>query len=364
MIRVLHYGMSPNLGGIETYLLNLGRTIDPSRFQFDFLYSDHGNPPVFSRELPGSRFIGVTPRRVSPRRNRIELAALFARERFDVLHFHAVSASYVEPVRQALRSDVPVLVHSHGSGAASAVRTRALHRWNRRWLPWHRVGRLAVSNEAGRWMFGAAPFTVVHNGIDLETFRFRPEVRASTRRTLGLDAQSLVVGLVGALLPVKNHEFALRVFREIRVQRPDAVLLLVGDGPLLADLRRLAESLRVTEAVRFLGRRSDVAALLSAMDCLLLPSLHEGFPIVALEAQASGLPCFLSATITNEVVLTPDCHRLPLDSPAVWADRVVRTPVVVDRSSGVRLLEAAGVSLQASTARVVHFYDQSRFPLD
>ncbi len=360
MIRVLHYGMGPNLGGIETYLLNLARTIDSSRFQFDFLYSDQGKPPVFLDELAASRFIGVTPRRMSPRRNRAEIAALFARERFDILHFHAVSASYVEPVRQALGAGVPVLVHSHGSGAASSLLTRTLHQWNRRWVPWHRVGRLAVSNEAGRWMFGAAPFTVIHNGIDLETFRFRPVVRASTRRTLGLADRMFVVGVVGALLPVKNHEFSLRVFREIRVRRPDAVLLLAGDGPCETDLRRLAEHLGVAEAVHFLGRRSDVAALLSAMDCLLLPSLHEGFPIVALEAQASGLPCLLSATITEEVVLTPDCRRLPLGSPAVWADQVIRTPAGVDRSSGEQVLRETGISLEASTARVVQSYEQAR----
>lgn len=358
MIRVLHYGMNRNLGGIETYLLNLARTIDSRRLHFDFLYSDLGQQPVFASDLPGSSFYPVTPRRTSPHRNREDLRRLFAEERFDILHFHAVSASYVQPVLEALRADVRVLVHSHGSGAASSLLTRTMHRWNQHILPWRRISKVAVSGEAGRWMFGSQPFEVIHNGIDVESFGFRPHLRSSTRDALGLDSESFVIGQVGALLPVKNHAFTLRAFRAVRNRRPDAMLLLVGAGPLEANLRREADELGVGEAVRFLGRRDDIPALLSAMDCLLLPSLHEGLPIVALEAQAAGLPCWLSSPVTSEVVLTPDCHRLPLDSPAVWAERILASSPEIDRSLGQQLLRHAGVSLQAGAERIQRIYLQ------
>ena len=132
MIRVLHYGMSPNLGGIETYLLNLAKTVDPSRFHFDFLYSDQGSEPIFAPELTrqGSTFYGVTPRRTSPRQNRRDLKALFSQESFDILHFHANTASYVEPVKAALKHGVRVVFHSHNAGASRSGLTRALHRWH------------------------------------------------------------------------------------------------------------------------------------------------------------------------------------------------------------------------------------------
>ena len=80
-----------------------------------------------------------------------------------------------------------------------------------------------------------------------------------------------MIGQVGALLPVKNHAFTLRTFRAILDRRPDAVLLLVGAGPLVANLRREADERGVGDAVRFLGRRDDVPALLSAMDLLAAP---------------------------------------------------------------------------------------------
>lgn len=358
MIRVLHYGMSPNLGGIETYLLNLARTVDASRFQFDFVYSDYGQLPVFAPDLPNSRFFGVTPRRVNPQRNRGDLDALFALDEFDILHFHAVTASYVAPLRRALRAGVPVLAHSHGSGASSSVKTRILHEWNRRHIPWRQITRLAVSAEAGRWMFGGAPFEVLHNGIQLNAFTFVPAQRAAIRASATIGQDAFVLGHVGALRAVKNHTFVLEVFVEILRHRPDAMLFLVGDGPEEERVHRLVRTQNLTEKVRFLGRRSDVAALMAAMDCLMLPSLHEGFPTVVLEAQASGLPCWVSDHVTGEVVITPHCHRRPLDSPAAWAEAMLATTPPTDRQVGRQLLRDAGVSVQTNTARVMTLYEE------
>ena len=359
MIRVLHYGMSPNLGGIETYLLNLARTVDSSRFQFDFLYSDQGKPPVFAGELEplGSHLFGVTPRRVSPRRNRHDLDDLFANQQFDILHFHANTASYVEPVRAALRHGVQVVYHSHNAGASRPRVTRALHWWNRRTLPWRKITKVAVSSEAGRWMFGLQPFEVIHNGIDVAAFAFRPEARAEVRDELGLDPNALVVGSIAAFLPAKNHEFLLRVFAEVTTRRSDDQLLLVGAGPLEDQVRRQVDELGLDEAVHFLGRRPDVPDLLSAMDVLVFPSLHEGFGLVALEAQASGLPCLLSDAVPADVVVTPGCLRLPLGGPpGVWADSLAGMQLSDDRLAGLAAVRAAGFSLTSSSLTVEALY--------
>lgn len=359
MIRVLHYGMSPNLGGIETYLLNLARTVDSSRFQFDFLYTDQGKLPVFAGELPGSRFFGVTPRRVSPRRNRRDLDDLFSREKFDILHFHSNTASYVVPVRAALRHGVRVVFHSHNAGASRSRRTQLLHRVNRATLPWGQITKVAVSGAAGRWMFGNRPFEVIHNGIDVDAFAFRPEARKRLREELGLDPDALVVGSIAAFLPAKNHEFLLQVFAEVATRRPDARLLLVGAGPLEDQVRGLVSKRGLDDAVRFLGRRPDVPDLLSAMDVLLFPSLHEGFGLVALEAQASGLPCLLSDGVPSDVVITPGCRRLPLVAPpAVWADAVIGTQPSNDRPAGLEAVRAAGFSLKASEQAVEALYER------
>lgn len=364
MKRVLHYGMSPNLGGIETYLFDLTRNVDKTQFQFDFLYSDHGQKPVFASALEpaGSRFYGVTPRRKSPRRNQAELEKLFTDEHFDYLHFHANTASYVEPVRAALRSGVKVVYHSHNAGASRSRLTRFLHNWNRRTLPWDSIARVAVSSEAGQWMFGPHSFEVLHNGIDVDSFAFNQEARERKRAELGLAPGSFAVGSIAAFLPAKNHEFTLRVFSEISRQRPSAQLLLIGSGPLEEDVRQLAQQLEIEHQVQFLGRRPDVAALLSAMDAFLLPSLHEGFPLVTIEAQASGLPCLLSASITREVLVTPFARQLPLrEPPRVWAETLLEI-MSPERARGAELVGLSGLSLESTTGRLESLYSGASSP--
>lgn len=361
MIRVLHYGLSSNLGGIETYLWNLARTVDRETYRFDYLYSDTGREPALSAELAelGGRFHGVTPRRVSPTRNRQELTDLITPERFDLVHFHAISASYVEPVRAALRSGVKTIAHSHGSGASRSPLTQILHRFNSRTLPWHRVTSVAVSDEAGRWMFGRqGTFAVIPNGIDVDTFRFDAQRRDEVRPSLGLNPGSFVVGQVGAFLPAKNQEFSLDVFAELLRVRPDSTLLFVGAGPLENIVRKRAGELGLGGKVLFLGSRHDIPALMSAMDALLLPSRFEGLPLVALEAQASGLPCCISEAVPPSVLLLPAAQCLPLRAgPAAWATALIEGASSQTREGAAAdRVGAAGYAVAANTAAVEDLY--------
>lgn len=360
MIRVLHYGMGPNLGGIETYLWNLSQTRDRERFQFDYLHTDTGQRPAFAAELEeqGSRFFGVTPRRTSPRRNRADLERVLSGGVYDILHFHINTASYMAPVRAALRNGTRVVVHSHNAGARSRV-TRALHQVNRRILPWDAVARVAVSGGAGRWMFGKREFEVIRNGIDVDGFVFDPVAREQMRTELGIEPDALVVGNVGAFLPAKNHEFILEVFAELQQARPNSHLLLVSDGPLLAEMKERAEERGLASRVRFLGRRNDIPDLLCAMDALLMPSLFEGFGIAALEAEAAGLPCVLSDRFPEEVVVTPSCRRLSLDSPVeAWTSALLGIDQHVDRGAGAGAVRDAGLTVAANAAAVQGVYER------
>lgn len=359
MTRVLHYGLSTNTGGIESYLLNLTRAIDRTRFQFGFTHVRDGIP-CYRDELTalGAQLFPVTPRRTSLQRNRADLDELFQRERFDIFHCHLNTLSYVEPIRVALRHDCRVLIHSHNSGAKRSVVTNVLHGLHFLTLPRKRVRMVAVSRLAGEWLFGkSAAFAVINNGIDVEKFRFNEIARHSLRDQLQLEDR-LVVGSVAAFLPAKNHPFLLRVFRSVLQNRPDAVLLLVGGGPLESDARALAAELGIAASVRFLGRRGDVPSLLSAMDVLLFPSLFEGFPLALLEAQASGLPCLVSDAVTDEVVVSGHCQRLPLTwTPETWAERLitVRTP---DRRAAADSLAGSRHSVEGSVQLIERIYEE------
>ncbi len=358
MIRVLHYGLSSNAGGIETYLLNLTQRVDRSRFHFDFVYNRVGEP-CFYRELTalGSRFYGITPRRQSVRKNRAELDELFEREAFDIFHCHVNTLSYVEPINAALRHDCRVVVHSHNSGASNSLVTNLLHRAHSATLPKDRVTMVAVSRMAGQWLFGPdARFTIINNGIEVDRFAFRQEARDRVRKALDIDA-SFVVGNVGAFLSAKNHVFLVKVFEALSAIVPEAKLVLVGLGPLEKRVRLQVADSGLTDKVLFLGRRDDIPDLLSAMDRLIFPSLYEGFPLAVLEAQVAGLPSLISDAITDEVVVTDVCKRIPLSrSPHQWAQELVAVGAGRDRASCSEAASAAGVSVEVTAERVRRLY--------
>ncbi|MDD3921729.1 MAG: glycosyltransferase, partial [Eubacteriales bacterium] len=137
----------------------------------------------------------------------------------------------------------------------------------------------------------------------------------------------------------KNQAFLLEAFARLHREVPRAQLLLVGEGPDEAALRRQSEKLGLGDSVRFLGARNDVARLLMAMDVFALPSRFEGLSIAALEAQAAGLPCLLSDTLPRETCLTKQARYVPITNPAIWTTALRETldqSPRVDQSAVVR----------------------------
>lgn len=321
MIRVLLHGLSPNLGGIERYLHTVVHSLEGPDFHFDVTHSDVGIPPALRDDFRamGCAFHPVTPRAMSARRNRAELESLMSAGRFDVLHFNATSASYLAPVRMALRHSIPVIFHSHSAGGPPSLPTRVLHTAGRASPAMRRARRIAVSDPAGRWMFGQRSWEVLENGFDSAPYEFDQERRSRVRRDLGLGDQ-LIIGHVGAFLPAKNHEFLLRTFAELARLRPDSFLVLAGQGPGEAKARAQAKSLGVDDRVAFLGKRTDVSDLLSAMDVFVFPSTYEGSPLSVAEAQAAGLPTLVSEAVPTTMAGQPTL-RLPLSAgPRRWAE--------------------------------------------
>ena len=162
---------------------------------------------------------------------------------------------------------------------------------------------------------------VIPNGVDPELYRQPPEVRDHLRRALGL-GEEFVWLAVGRFETAKDYPNMLRAFASVRERHPEAVLLLAGRGALQGETESLARELEVGPAVRFLGVRDDVAALVSAADGSLMSSAWEGMPMVLLEAAAGGLPIVTTrAGGTAEVVLDGESGYLapPSDSAALAA---------------------------------------------
>lgn len=319
MIRVLHYGLSENRGGIETYLLKITQYIDKSQFQFDFIDMNVGDAAL-KKELQdlGSKFYKITPRRTSPTRNKKDLEKLFEEEHFDIFHCHINTLSYILPIKIALNKGCQVIVHSRNAGIAKQIHTMLLHYIHFMQLPREKITMLAVSDEAGRWLFGKKSlYMIVNNGIDINKYCYDDKIRWEYRNTLKISNKK-VIGVVGAFLPAKNHVFILEIYKELKRIDPETCLLLIGDGPLKNKIEKKCKQYNLID-VFFLGNRADVNKLYNAMDVLLMPSLFEGFPNVCLEAQTNGLPCVLSDVITKEVAVGDVTYVSLRESAHTWA---------------------------------------------
>ncbi len=325
MKRILYYGLSENPGGIETYLYKIAKHIDRTAFSLAFI-DETGGKACFRKELEalGADFFDITPRRNSIFQNRCDLDQLFASERFDVLHYNVNTLSYIEPLQQAYKHGVRIILHSRNSATNTHFHTRLLHWIHKKALNKMDVKRLAVSKLAGEWLFGKdTPYRIINNGVEIERFAFSEEKRRKFRQRESLEGKKVYTN-IGIFLPVKNQRMVVDIFSEIYKKDKTSVLLLVGDGPMKADVQEKVEAFNLTDCVEFMGRRNDVPDILCASDCLLFPSLYEGFPNAILEAETSGLPIVMSDQITDEVMILSNCCKKSLEEePGSWAEMAI-----------------------------------------
>lgn len=166
---------------------------------------------------------------------------------------------------------------------------------------------------------------LIPNGIDIGRFQPDPDRRRAIRAELGLGAEFAWL-LVGRFQPVKDHCTMLRAFARVCAMNSSSQLLLAGDGPLEAEMTELAHALGIAPRVRFLGRRTDIPALMNAADACVLSSIYEAMPLVLLEAAATGLPAVATDVGGNcDVVLDGVTGYLtPAREPETLAQAMLR----------------------------------------
>jgi glycosyltransferase involved in cell wall biosynthesis len=204
---------------------------------------------------------------------------------------------------------------------------------------------------------------VIPNAIDMSPFEKVAGDRAYLREKLSFPRDALLIGHVGRFDVQKNHIFLVTVFSELLRRLPSAHLFLVGDGQLKHEIAILIKSYGMHEHVHMLGIREDVPQVLSAMDLFLFPSLYEGLPVALVEAQAAGLPCVVSDSVSNEADIKAGLIQFVglHESNDVWVDRILlaskmKTP---DRTSLKMALNAAGFDVKTLVQRLEGIYSDN-----
>lgn len=362
MLRILFISTSGlKSDGITSWMRQTVSSIDRTGLQFEMVGWVEADPSVVSDVKAQGITVHLLPNRQTNCVDYLRaLSRLLASNSFDIVHVCGSSGLMALELIVAKRLKVPVRVcHSHNTMCVHRLLDRILRPFMLRCA----TERLACGEDAGRWLFGDRGFNVVRNGRDLEALRFDSEKRKRIRRELGLSEDQIAVGHVGRFNEQKNHRRLIEVIAALRKRSDRYRLILVGDGALLDQVRSNVVANELEDSVLFLGRRDDVPDLLNAMDCMVLPSLYEGFPTVVVEWQANGLPCLVSDTVTRECAISSLVNYFSLNEPAEsWAG-MVESLLESDRarSSSVAIqdLKAAGYDSRESSAALRELYVRS-----
>lgn len=361
-LRVLQVGMTRNLGGIETYLIEQFRHLDKSKIDYDFVNITGEYSICYEDEIlaSGSKIFKVVSRHKNPLLHYWQWFNILLQNKgvYDVIVLNTNSLEYVFPLVLGKIFGIPVrVIHSHNSGFENkqGLARRLLVGMNKKLLAWSANLRFACSQFAGQWMFKDNPYYVIYNAIDIHKYDADLLVREETRNALGLHTE-LTLLHVGRFSYQKNHSFLLDIFKEVHRIQPDSVLLLVGDtteeSEFLTEVKRKIKAYGLENVVRLLGRRDDVNKIMQAADVLVMPSFFEGLTVVGIEAQASDLPLLLSDTVTKELGLLPSTQFISLEAgPTAWAEAIVNSKQH-NRQSRYEELKAAGYDIGNETERV------------
>lgn len=252
---------------------------------------------------------------------------------YEVVHIHGDSSWKILLYNMAAQtaSINRIILHAHAAGVNGDAKKlkHFLHRVFSRVNGSMGETLLACSEEAAVWVYGKERLdrvVVVPNGIDVRRFAFCEVEREEIRKQLGYEADDIVLGLVGDYSPVKNFSFAMEVLRSAAKKKENLKLLVLGDGCGRRDFEERIERCGLGGTVTCVGRVMETPKYYSAMDCLLMPSLSEGMPLVAIEAQANGLTCLLSDQITEQICILDSSSRLPINQGVqCWIDNLPKT---------------------------------------
>lgn len=347
MKKVLIYGLTGNLGGIESFIYNHVSSMDLSGLEIHFLVYE---TPVFYEELKkmGGKFHFIPRRGQDFLNNRKMTKNLFKEIKFDRIWFNVCTMTYILPIKCAFENGVPIrVVHVHSPKASGGWKMELFHKLNKNKI--EKYGNIFLSCSVGASEFSynenileTEKYKIIYNAIDIDKFVFDRGKRKEIREELGLK-DDFVIGNVGRLSDVKNHDFLIDIFSEILKEKPLSKLIIVGEGDKRLELEEKIKRLNLEDKIFLLGVRDNIHELLCAFDAYVFPSKYEGLSLSLVEAQVSGLRCFTSSNVSEENDLTGNVFFSDLnESPKYWADKILLNASTYERKNYSDLLKSLG----------------------
>ena len=368
-IRILQIHSDLQWGGVENWLLQATRHLDRSSFGLEFFAASVS--PYWERSISEMQLEVIrSPRPRQFWQYLVALRRLLRERKYDAVHCHFADHSGVV-LRLAAKAGVPMrIAHSHIDTGPILNGARPWHHAYRhiqnQLLQRYATAGISASREAAQSMFGPrwkedSRWRVLHCGVDLAPLAAPVDDR-QLRAEMGFCPEDVVFGHVGRFTIQKNHGFLVKVAARLCELVPRARFLWIGEGPLKSEIHDLLASTNLNGRVVFAGNRSNVTRLMrGAMDAFIFPSLYEGLGLALVEAQASGLRCFVSDAVPAEAdVVRPLVTRLPLAAgPDLWAQRILKDmagPPAVSPETALDMVKHSSFNIENSARALEALY--------
>lgn len=346
-VRVLQFTIAASMGGRTTYILNQWKHINRDKIQFDFV--------TFSKNLSCEEELlqqGCIVHHIEhhPTEDKPEFIEEFKKVLeygYDVIEIHTSFWEDTIVEQMAKKAGIKkIIIHAHAAGCVKKRASMEVHCKVRESLTEDIATDFwACSSEAGEWIFGdsipKSKIKILPNTIETKRFQYCPEKRNELRKQFKYE-KKFVIGQVGRLEFVKNHEFTLKILKRLVQLVSNIELLILGSGDEQERLEKLVQEWGLENYVTFLGRRDNVEDWLQLMDIFVMPSFSEAFPIALIEAEAAGLKCICSNQITLDAALTDDITYLSIDDVELWVKEILINKDGYVRKSGHEAVAKAG----------------------
>lgn len=360
-MRILQISSAISINsGVMSVLMNYYRHIRDNELSFDFLY--YSEPKAYQhtyideiKKLGGKVYKVSSPKNLA--RFKRELSEIIDENLYEIVQIHdTFLARFIYKLLKE-HGVKCVIVYSHATKWSdkyfSGVRNRILCSN----ITGYCDRCFACSRAAGVFLYKSSDFTVVNNAIDTRRYSFNDGERSRLRKYYNV-SDKLVIGHVGNFNYQKNHDYLIKIFHEINKLNNNTVLMLVGDGKLKKDIKNSVEGLNLSESVIFVGTVDNTESYYSAMDVFVLPSLYEGLPMAGVEAQCSGLKCFFSDTITQEIDLNNAKFMSINDEPKKWAIAISATApyTLEERKLADQVVAQKGFDIEIESVKLIEIY--------
>lgn len=341
MKRILCLLSNMNAGGAETFLMKLYRELDKNKYQMDFCI----NVPekcFYEDEIlsMGGRMFRIPARTTNYKRHNKELYSVISENKYKyVLAVSASATSFID-LKIAKKAGAEICsIRSSNSKGPGGIKAKIVQNICKMVFSKYADVKIAPSDLAAEFLFGKKSIEkndvfFLHNALDLKKYSFQISEREKIRRQYNIADDAFVVGHVGRFYPQKNHAFLIDVFQQIHLMKSNSYLFLVGNGQLMDDVKNKVAEIGLENNVIFLGERSDVPSIMCAIDVFVFPSFFEGMPNTVIEAQAIGVPCYISDAITREAKIIDKVTYISLnDNAEKWARCIMSKDNTPDRNT-------------------------------